>query len=67
MHLDNKLNFQEHLDKSMTKIDKAIGLLHKLQVLGPSIVTIYEEFKASILIMGILSMIKHTKNHFITN
>ena len=52
MHLDNKLNFQEHLDKTMTKIDKAIGLLHKLQVLGPSIVTIYEAFKASILIMG---------------
>ena len=67
MHLDNKLNFQEHLDKTMTKIDKAIGLVHKLQVLGPSIVTIYEAFKASILIMGMLSMIKHTKNNFIKN
>ena len=31
MHLDAKINFQEHLDSLMSKVDKTIGLLHKPQ------------------------------------
>ena len=31
MHLDTKLNFQKHLDNIMSKVDKTIGLLRKLQ------------------------------------
>ena len=31
MHLDTNLSFQEHLDNIMSKVDKTIGLLHKLQ------------------------------------
>ena len=51
MHLDTKLNFQEHFDKIMSKVDKTIelpiGLLCQLQVvlLHPFLVTIYKEFK----------------------
>ena len=35
MHLDTKLNFQEHLDNIMSKVDKSIGLLRKLQSVLP--------------------------------
>ena len=35
MHLDTKLNFQEHLDNVMSKVDKSIGLLRKLQSVLP--------------------------------
>ena len=47
MHLDTKLNFQEHLDNITSKVDKSIGLLHKLQavLLSPSLVTIYKAFR----------------------
>ena len=31
MHLDTNLNFQEHLDNIMSKVDKIIGLPRKLQ------------------------------------
>ena len=31
MHLDTKLNFQEHLNNMMVKNDITIGLLRKLQ------------------------------------
>ena len=46
MHLDTKLNFQEHLDNIMSKVDKTIGLLRKLQAVlqRPTLVTIYKAF-----------------------
>ena len=44
MHLDTNLNFQEHFDNEISKSDKTIGLLCKLQAvsLHPSQVTIYK-------------------------
>ena len=46
MHLDTKLKFQNDLDNIISKVDKTIGLLHKLQavLLRPSQVTIYKAF-----------------------
>ena len=31
MYLDTKLNFQEHLNNVLSKVDKTIGLLRKIQ------------------------------------
>ena len=31
IHLDTKLNFQEHLNNIMSKVDKTTGLLRKLK------------------------------------
>ena len=46
MHLDTKLKSQEHLDNIISKADKTIGLLHKLQAVlpRPSLVTFYKVF-----------------------
>ena len=46
IHLDTKLNFQEHIDHIMSKVDKTIGLLRKLQAVlsRPSLVAIYKAF-----------------------
>ena len=46
MHLDTKLNFQEHLDNIKIKADKTIRLLRKFQVVlpHPSLATIYKIF-----------------------
>ena len=46
MHLDTKLNFQKHLNNVLSKVNKTIGLLHKLQALTPrqSFVTVYKAF-----------------------
>ena len=46
MHLDAKLDFQEHLGNIMRKVDKTTGLLRKLQAVlpYPSLVTIYKAF-----------------------
>ena len=33
MYLDTKLNFQEHLNNVLSKVNKTIGLLRKLQEL----------------------------------
>ena len=35
MHLGIKLNFQEHLNNIVSKVNKTIGLLYKLQVFLP--------------------------------
>ena len=45
MHLDTKSNFQKH-DNIISKVDKTIELLRKLQAVlpRPSLVTIYEAF-----------------------
>ena len=66
MHLDTKLNFQEHLDNIISNV---IGLLRKLQAVlpRPSLVTIYKAFIRPYLDYGILYMTNNTKNHFIKN
>ena len=44
--LDNRLSFQEHLRLVFSKINRTIGLLHKLQCLipGSALLTIYKTF-----------------------
>ena len=46
MILDNKLNFQEHLQNILKKVNKTIGLLRKLQniLLREPLLTIYKSF-----------------------
>ena len=46
MYLDTKLKFQKHLDTIMSKVDKTIRLLRKLQAVlqRPSLVTISKAF-----------------------
>ena len=44
--LDSKLNFQEHLQNILNKVNKTIGLLRKLQNILPRepLLTIYKSF-----------------------
>ena len=46
MHLDEKLNFNHHLEEKITKADKGIGLIRKLAHILPrqSLLTIYKSF-----------------------
>ena len=46
MYFDTKLNFQEHLNNVLSKENKTIGLLRKLQAFLPrqSLVTVYKAF-----------------------
>ena len=46
MFLDFKLNFQEHFQNMLNKVNKTIGLLRKLQntLPRPSLLTIYKSF-----------------------
>ena len=46
MYLDTKLNFQEHLNNVLSKVNKTIGLLRKLEAFltRQSLVTVYEAF-----------------------
>ena len=46
MYLDTKLNFQEHLNNVLSKVNKTIGSLHKLQAFlrRQSLVTLYKVF-----------------------
>ena len=46
MILDAKLNFQEHIKNLLTKVNKTIGLLRKLQNILPrgSLLTIFKSF-----------------------
>ena len=46
MYLDIKLNFQEHLNNVLSKVNKTIGLLRKLQAFLPCqyLVTVYKAF-----------------------
>ena len=54
MNLDTKLNFQEHLNNIMIKVDKSNGLLRKLQAVlpRPSLITIYKVFIRPHLVYG---------------
>ena len=46
MFLEFKLNFQEHFENMLNKVNKTIGLLRKLQntLPRPSLLTIYKSF-----------------------
>ena len=46
MLLDKKLNFEEHLKKVESKVNKTIGIIHKLQNVLPrsALLTIYKSF-----------------------
>ena len=46
MYLDTKLNFQEHLNNVLSKVNKTMGLLRKLQsfLQRQSLVTVYKAF-----------------------
>ena len=46
MYLNTNLNFQEHLNNVLSKVNKTIGLLRKLQAFLPrqSLVTVYKAF-----------------------
>ena len=46
MYLDAKMNFQEHLNNILSKVNKTNGLLRKLQTFLPrqSLVTVYKAF-----------------------
>ena len=46
MHLDEKLNFNHHLEEKITKANKGIGLIRKLAHILPrqSLLTIYKSF-----------------------
>ena len=46
MYLDNKLNFQEHLNNALSTANKTIALMRKLQAFLPrqSLVTVYKAF-----------------------
>ena len=46
MQLDKKLNFKEHLNKVESKVNKTIGIIHRLQKVLPrsAILTTYKSF-----------------------
>ena len=46
IHLDEKLNFNHHINKKITKENKGIGLIRKLAHVLPrqSLITIYKSF-----------------------
>ena len=49
MILDAKLNFQEHIKNLLTKVNKTVGLLRKLENILPrgSLLTIFKSFVRS--------------------
>ena len=60
IYLDTKLNFQEHLNNVLSKVNKTIRLLRKLQAFLPrqSLVTVYKASIRPISTTGILFMTK---------
>ena len=46
MQLDKKLNFEEHLSKVVSKVNKTIGVIRKLQYVLPrsALLTIFKSF-----------------------
>ena len=66
MILDNKLNFQEHLNNVLTKVNKTIGQLRNLQNILPrgSLLTIYKSFVRPHLDYGDVIYDEHYNNSF---
>ena len=54
MHLDKKLNFEEHLSKVETKVNKSVGIIRKLQNVLPRspLLTVYKSFIRPLLDFG---------------
>ena len=54
MYLDAKLNFQEHLNNALSKVNKTTRLLRKLEAFlpRPSLVTVYRAFVRPHLVYG---------------
>ena len=54
MHLDKKLNFEEHLSKVETKVNKSVGIFLKLQNVLPrsALLTVYKSFIRPLLDYG---------------
>ena len=46
MHLDEKLNFNTHINEKITKANKDIGIIRKLAYVQPreSLISIYKSF-----------------------
>ena len=64
--LDSKLNFQEHLQNILNKVNKTIGLLRKLQNILPRepLLTIYKSFVRPHLDYGDVIYDQHYNNFF---
>ena len=54
IHLDKKLNFEEHLSKVETKVNKSVGIILKLQNVLPrsALLTVYKSFIRPLLDYG---------------
>ena len=54
MHLDKKLNFEEHLSKVETKVNESVGIIRKLQNVLPrsALLTVYKSFIRPLLNYG---------------
>ena len=54
MHLDKKLNFEEHLSKVETKVNKSVGIIRKLQnvLLRSALLRVYKSFIRPLLDYG---------------
>ena len=66
MHLDEKLNFNIHINAKIAKTNKGIRLICKLAHILPrkSLITVYKSFVRPILIMVILFMINQIMKSF---
>ena len=69
MHLDKKLNFEEHLSKVETKVNKSVGIIRKLQNVLPrsALLTVYKSFIRPLLDYGAIIYDKHLMNRFMRN
>ena len=54
MHLEKKLNFEEHLSKVETKVNTSVGIIRKLQNILPrvALLTVYKSFIRPLLDYG---------------
>ena len=60
MILDNKLNFNEHLQQNVAKANKTIGVIRKLHLFLPipALLTIYKSFiRLHIDYLGLITVI----------
>ena len=66
MHLDKKLNFEEHLSKVETKVNNSVGIIRKLQNVLPrsALLTVYKSFIRPLLDDGDMIYGKAFKESF---
>ena len=67
--LDSKLTFEDHYKTVLSKTNRTIGLLRKLQNLLPreALITIYKAFVRPRLDYGMFCSIKHLTLHLMKN